>query len=163
MSVVKVFYGAFMRKVIKLLTIVAYVVILVSFVTGCLNIKNVSFLKSKSTTYFHKGVYKSYSLDSKSSYKNYFYIFNNKNSGHTEEIERGIGLPFSCVQANGYVKFKFGGVDASDEIFKVKSAKNGIITGFFENGLILIFVPIANANPDNFDAVEYAKKHNIIN
>jgi hypothetical protein len=71
----------------------------------------------------------------------------------------GIGLPFSCVQEDGYVKFKFGGSEEPDDVFKIKSVENGNITGSFEDGSLLIFSLAPNANPDNFDAVEYVKKY----
>lgn len=138
-----------MQKLFKLLTAVIFFLMAIFLMTGCTKSKPITF------DYFYKGVYKSYSLDEKNPQKIYFYIFYDENSGHTEESEKGIGLPFSCVQSNGYVKFKFGGAEEPDETLKIKSVKNGIITGSFEDNLLRIFIPIPNANPDNFDAVEY--------
>ncbi len=69
----------------------------------------------------------------------------------------GIGLPYSCVQINGYVKFRFGGVDEPEEVLTIQSAEGAKITGSFKDGLIHEFVLIPNANPDDFDAVEYTK------
>lgn len=142
-----------MQKIIKLLTIIVPVLMIIGLTTSCAYIQEKRFFKSKpSTTYFHKGVYKSYSSD-KNSNQFYFYIFYDKNSGHTEDSEMGIGLPFSCVQKNGYVKFKFGGSEEPEEKFVIKSAKNEIITGYFKNKQLLKFVLIPDANPDNFDAI----------
>lgn len=136
-----------MRKLFRLLTVAIFFVMTIFVMTGCSEINSDNFDKPKSVTahYFQKGVYKSYYLDKKNSY-NYFYVFYDENSGHTEDSERGIGLPFSCVQSDGYVKFKFGGAEEPDETLKIKSFKNGVITGSFEDDLMLIFIPIPNAN-----------------
>ena len=149
-----------MQKIMKLL---AAIIMLIGLTSGCINIKDGSFLNPKpaADTYFHRGVYKSYSPDKNYLNKNYFYIFYDENSGHTEESEKGIGLAFSCVQKNGTVEFKFGGVKEPEKIFKIKSVKNGVITGSFEDGLLLKFDFIPNTNPDNFDAVNYTKNKNI--
>ncbi len=148
-----------MKKIIKLLAFIIPIVVLIGFVTGCTGIKHGSLLKQKAETkaYFHKGVYKSYSPD-KDSNQFYFYIFYDENSGRTEDSKMGIGLPFSCVQTVDSVKFKFGGSEEPDEIFKIKSAQKNLITGSFDNGKLLIFDFVPDANPDNFDAVEYMKK-----
>ena len=127
-------------------------------IAGCFIIKNIDKTTQSTKTYFNKGVYKADSSDSKSPYKNYFYVFYNKTSGHTENSKNGIGLPFSCVQKDDYIKFKFGGIEEPEEIFKIKSEENGVIAGYFEDGSLLIFTPVLNANPDNFDAVEYVKR-----
>ena len=152
-----------MQKIIKLLALIIPVVMVISLITGYIIIKDKSFLKKESavTTYFHKGVYKTYSSNQKNPYKNYFYIFYDENSGYTEESELGIGLPFSCVQTDGLVKFRFGGVDEPEEIFKIKSMENSVITGSFMNEQDFTFVLILDANSDNFDAIEYMKKHNV--
>ena len=149
-----------MHKLIKLLTIIIPVLIIIGLITGCTIIKDESLLNPNSgSTYFHRGVYKSYSANKKKPNKNHFYIFNNENSGHTEESEHGIGIPFSCIQTDGYVKFKFGGAKEPEEILKIESVKNEVIIGSFKNKPLLIFEFIPNSNPDNFDAVEYMKKH----
>ena len=144
-----------MKKIINLLTAIIPIVVLISLTTGCTKISLGSFFKSKTETnvYFHKGVYKSYSFNN-NQYKNYFYIFYDENSGHTEESEKGIGLPFSCVQKNGSVKFKFGGVEEPEKILKIKSVKNKVITGSFEDGVLLIFVPISNGEQNNIDVIK---------
>ena len=147
-----------MRTIIKLLTIIIPVLIVISLMTGCANIKDKKFFKSKpATTYFHKGVYKSYAPN-KNSGQFYFYIFYDENSGHTEDSEMGIGLPFSCVQKDGYVKFKFGGSEEPEEKFIIKSTKNNAITGYFKDKQLLKFILIPDANPDNFDATDELQK-----
>ena len=144
-----------MKKSIKLLTTTS-ALIAISLIFGFSYIKNTDTLVM--STYFNKGVYKADSPDNKNPYKNYFYVFYNKTSGHTEDKKHGIGLPFSCMQKKGYVKFKFGGIDEPEKTFKIKHAKNDTITGYFEDGSLLIFTPVLNVNPDNFDAVEYIKR-----
>ena len=148
-----------MQKAIKLLTIILSL-ITVSLIMGCTNTKSLSLKKTTDpvTAYFDKGVYKTNSPDNKNPDKYYFYIFYDKNSGYTEDNKMGIGLPFSCVQTNGYVKFKFGGASEPDEIFNIKYVKDKVITGSFDDGSMLEFTPVSDANPDNFDAVEYLKK-----
>ena len=145
-----------MQKIIKLITIIVPVIIVISLITCRTNTKNSnpSKLKSVKTSYFNKGVYKSYSPN-KNSNRFYFYIFYDENSGYTEDSEKGIGLPFSCIQTDSSVKFKFGGSEEPEEIFKIKSVKNKMIEGSFEDNQPLIFAPIPNVNPDNFDAIEY--------
>jgi len=150
-----------MRKLIKLLAVIMPILIFVCLVTGCINIKHGSLFKQKTETkaYFHKGVYKSYSPD-KDSNQIYFYVFYDENSGYTEDSEMGIGLPFSCVQTVDNVKFKFGGSEEPEEIFKIKSAQKNLVTGSFGNDKLLIFDFVPDANPDNFDAIEYMKSKN---
>ena len=151
-----------MQEKIKLLTIVMLVLTGICIMTGCAKTKDGSFLKQKSVknVYFHKGVYKSYSFDKQIPQKGYFYIFYDETSGYTEEAEMGIGLPFSCEQTEDSVKFKFGGAYEPEEIFKIKSIKNNIMSGSFKDGILLEFIPVPNADPDQFDAIEYMKKEN---
>ena len=138
--------------------LIKYILIMVVVVFVCSSIKYIDKTTHFATAYFNKGVYKADSFDNKNPYKNYFYVFYDEISGHTENSKQGIGLPFSCTQKGGYVKFKFGGVDELEKIFKVKHAENNIITGYFEDGSLLIFTLVPNANPENFNAVEYIKK-----
>ena len=149
-----------MRKIIKILTVIIPIII-TSLTMGCTVVKS-DVLKSKSETqsYFHKGVYKSYSPDKKQSHESYFYVFYDEFSGHTEDSKLGIGLPFSCIQTNNSVKFRFGGAEEPEEIFKITSVKDNSIEGSFEDNQLLIFTFISNANPDNFDAIQYIKKNN---
>lgn len=147
-----------MKKPVQLTIIIS--LIAVGLIIGCTGIKCFCLKKTAHLTpvYFDKGVYKAASPDNKNPDKYYFYIFYDKSSGYTEDNVMGIGLPFSCVQENGYVKFKFGGAAEPDEIFKIKSVKDKVVTGSFDDGSLLIFTPISDAIPDNFDAVEYTKK-----
>ena len=92
------------------------VIIAISLITGCTNMTT----PKSETVYFQRGVYKSFPADN--SYID-FYIFYDETSGHTEDSEKGIGLPFSCVQTKESVKFKFGGSEEPEEIFKIKSAE----------------------------------------
>ena len=146
-----------MQKIIKNFIIIMPAIIGIILITACTNIKNSTSETESATTYFHKGVYKSNSID-KNSNKIYFYVFNDENSGHTEDSKMGIGLPFSCIQMNGMVKFKFGGSEEHVETLIIKSARNNIITGSFIDGLLLEFTPIPKANPNNFDAIKYLEK-----
>ncbi len=148
-----------MKKSIKRLTII-FTIIAINLIIGCTNMKAVSKTAHITIACFNKGVYRTDSPDNKNSYKNYFFVFYDENAGYTEDFKMGIGLPFSCVQKDGYVKFKFGGVSEPEETFKIKSAENKVITGSFENGSLLIFTPVPDANPDNFDSAEYLKKEN---
>lgn len=143
----------------KLLKII-FTIFLISLVFGCSNIKDIYKAKQSVKAYFDKGVYKVDSLDKKNPYKNYFYVFYNKNSGHTENSQNGIGLPFTCIQTNDSVKFKFGGSDEPEKIFKIKSVEDKTVTGTFDNSSLIIFTPLQNVDPDNFDAVEYLKNNN---
>ena len=61
------------------------------------------------------------------------------------------------MQTDNTVKFKFGGSEEPEEILKIQSVKDKIITGYFPDNQSLTFIPIPNANPDNFDAIEYTK------
>ena len=147
-----------MRKVTGLLAIIISVVIFVGVAVYYKNIKDNGFLTKKTViSYFHKGVYRSYLLNTEKSNSDDFYIFYDDKSGYTQDGEMGIGLPYSCAQINGYVKFRFGGVDEPEEILTIQSAEDAKITGSFKDGLIHEFVLIPNANPDDFDAVEYTK------
>ena len=110
------------------------------------------------SAYFNKGVYITDSPDEKNTNKGYFYVFYDEKSGYTEEREEGIGLPFSCVQKKGYVKFRFGGAYEPEEKFKIETVEKGVITGSFEGDSLLTFTPVPDANPDNFDSAEYTKR-----
>ncbi len=146
-----------MKKSIKLPAII-FTILIISLVFGSSNIKDIYKSQQSAKIYFNKGVYKADSFDNKNPYKNYFYVFYDKTSGRTENSKNGIGLPFFCAQKDGYVTFKFGGIEEPEEIFKIKSVKNGVIKGYFKDDSLLIFTPVVNGNPDNFDAVEYIKR-----
>ena len=109
--------------------------------------------------YFKKGVYLNYTLDNKNPSKDFFYIFYDEKSGRTDDGSIGIGLPFECEQIDSGVKFSFGGADPENEEFlSIETVKNGIITGYFDDGKKLIFIPLKKVNPDKFDAQKYIKK-----
>ncbi len=147
-----------MKRTIKLLIII-FAIMAINLIAGA-DMKGIGKTTQIAAACFHKGVYRADSPDKKNHYKNYFYVFYDETSGHTEDFKMGIGLPFSCVQKDGYVKFKFGGISEPEETFKIKAIEDNVITGSFESGSLLIFTPVSDANPDNFDAVEYTKKEN---
>ena len=145
---------------IKLLIILP-ILIAICLIFGCADIKANNFLINTpaQTTYFHKGVYKAVSPESKNKDRFYFYVFYDEQSGNTQDNILGIGLPFSCKQTKNTVKFQFADVEEPEEVFKIKSVKNKEITGSFEDGSLIIFTLIPNVNPDKFDAAEYGKKN----
>lgn len=143
-----------MKKIINLLTIIIPILMTISLISGCTTDPTTP---KHETVYFQRGVYKSSSPDS--SYID-FYVFYDETSGHTEDSEKGIGLPFSCVQINNNARFRFGGSEEPEEILTIKSVDNQKITGSFDDGKLLTFEYIPNANPDKFDAIEYIKKQN---
>ena len=114
-----------------------------------------------SAPYFKKGVYLNYSAVEKNPSKNYFYVFYDEVSGHTDDGSVGMGLPFACEQKKGVIKFSFGGVGPEGEDFlTIESAENGNVTGYFNDGKKLIFTPVPNVNPDDFDAEKYLNTKN---
>ena len=114
-----------------------------------------------SAPYFKKGVYLNYSAEEKNPSKDYFYVFYDEVSGHTDDGSVGMGLPFACEQKNGVIKFNFGGPDPDGQDFlKIESFENGNVTGHFNDGKKLIFTPVPNVNPDNFDAEKYLNTKN---
>lgn len=105
---------------------------------------------------FEKGVYVNYAKEAENPPKTYFYVFNDTTYGHTDDASSGTGLPFSCTQEGDTVKFSFGGEDGIEDEFKVSSSENGIITGAFNDGLEVVFEPVADADVDTFSAENYA-------
>jgi len=111
-----------------------------------------------SPPYFTKGVYLNYDLNVKNPPKDYFYVFYDETSGHTDDGSVGMGLPFECRQKDGFVIFSFGGADPeNEETLTIESFENGVITGYFNNHESLIFIPVPKVNPDKFDAQKYLK------
>lgn len=108
--------------------------------------------------YFQKGVYANYSKDAENPPKNYFYVFNDESWGHTEEGANGAGVPFSCEQEDGQVKFSFGNADAIEDVFIVTSVEDGFVYGYYDDDmkLELVFEYLPDVDPDTFDAVNYA-------
>ena len=108
--------------------------------------------------FFTKGVYCNYTRGSEA--RDYFYVFYDEGAGYTEDGNNGIGLPFACEQKDNKVVFSFGGADEeSRQELVVKSAENGIVTGEFdEDGIELIIELLSDADPDNFNSMEYIGK-----
>ena len=46
--------------------------------------------------YFKKGVYINYAIEDKQPSKDFFYVFYDEKSGHTDDGSVGMGLPFVC-------------------------------------------------------------------
>lgn len=107
------------------------------------------------TPFFSKGVYVNYAAEAENPPRNYFYVFNDEGAGHTDDGNVGIGVPFACKQTDKTVEFSFGGDDGIIDVLTVDSAENGIIKGHFDDGLELVFEPVADADPDSFDAQNY--------
>ena len=108
--------------------------------------------------YLTKGVYVNYTEEEAA--RDYFYVFYDEGAGYTEDGNNGMGLPFSCVQADGVVVFSFGGDGEDKDIFVVTSSENGTITGKTESGRVLVFEPVSDADPDTFVAENYVKQIN---
>ncbi len=108
-----------------------------------------------SAPYFAKGVYMYYPVDAKDPAMDSFYVFQDEKWGYTANGTDGSGMPFSCEQADGKVKYSYGGNGESEDTFTVESVENRAVTGAFTDGKKLVFVPVDNANPDSFDAVNY--------
>ena len=103
--------------------------------------------------YLTKGVYVNYAEGATT--RDYFYVFYDENTGYTEDGNTGTGVPFSCEQTDGKIEFSFGGEDEQLEVFEVTSTENGIITGHFDDGIVLNFDLKMDADADNFNAQNY--------
>ncbi len=110
--------------------------------------------------YFVKGVYMYYPKDDADPSMDDFYIFQDEKWGHTENGTTGMGLPFDCEQADGQVKFTYGGAGESADVFTVEALENRAVIGAFSDGKTLVFLPVDDADPDSFSAENYinAKK-----
>ena len=108
--------------------------------------------------FFTKGVYCSYAQGAEA--RDYFYVFYDEGAGYTEDGNNGIGLPFACEQKDNKVVFSFGGIEEeSRQELVVKSAEKGIVIGEFdEDGTELVFELLSDADPDNFNGMEYIGK-----
>ncbi len=104
---------------------------------------------------FPKGVYLNYAVEAENPEKSYFYVFDSEETGHTDDGTVGIGVPFACKQEDGSVSFSFGGDDGIWDVLTVDSVENGIVKGHFEDGLELVFEPVAGVDPEGFDAQNY--------
>ncbi|MCR5101985.1 MAG: hypothetical protein K6B41_11575 [Butyrivibrio sp.] len=109
------------------------------------------------SNYFTYCVYVKYAEDDKDPAKDYFYIFNDDGTGRTEDgAAHGAGVSFNCTQEAGKVTFSYGGDDGDTDVFIVEESDNGIIKGRFEGtDEVLVFEPLYDADPDNFDSEEY--------
>ena len=107
------------------------------------------------TPYFAKGVYVNYAEEAENPTKDYYYVFYDEGSGRTDDGSVGIGLPFSCEQTDGTVTFSFGGEDEEKAVLTVDSVDKGTVTGHFDDGLKLVFAPVADVDPETFDAQNY--------
>ena len=107
--------------------------------------------------YFKKGVYVNYAKYAEDPAKNYFYVFNGDDWGHTEEGNNGEGVPFECVQEEGQVRFSFGSVDVIEDVFIVTSVEDGFVYGYYDDDmkLELVFEYLPDADPDTFNAINY--------
>ncbi|MCR5556835.1 MAG: hypothetical protein K6F75_04645 [Butyrivibrio sp.] len=105
--------------------------------------------------YFTKGVYVNYAADAENPDKTYFYVFNGDGSGYTDDGIANTGTYFDYEQVEGGIKFSFGAEDPIEDVLTVKSFENGVVTGYFENTFDLVFEPVTDADPDDFDAVNY--------
>ncbi len=108
-----------------------------------------------SAPYFTKGVYLNYAEGATT--RDYFYVFYDEGAGYTEDGTSGTGLPFCCDQEDGKITFSFGGYDSVTEVFEVTSTENGVVTGSFDDGRVLIFEPVADVDPDTFNAQNYVR------
>lgn len=110
--------------------------------------------------YLEKGVYLNYSVEAEDPPLTYFYVFQSDTYGYTADGEHeNAGVPFSCEQSDGEVRFSFGGDgEADSDVFTVESVENRAVVGHFNDGLKLVFVPVLDADPDSFDAVNYVNR-----
>lgn len=105
--------------------------------------------------YFTKGVYANYAADAENPDKTYFYVFHGDGTGHTDDGIANTGMFFEYEQVKDGVKFSFGSEDPIEDVLTVKSFENGVVTGYYENTFDLIFEPVTDADPDDFEAVNY--------
>ncbi|WP_026495778.1 hypothetical protein [Butyrivibrio sp. WCD3002] len=108
--------------------------------------------------YFSKGVYVNYAKDAENPPKTYFYVFSDDSYGYTADGENDdIGVPFDITQTDGQVEFSFGGAEESKDVLVITGAENGMVYGCFEDvpDRELVFEPVADADPENFSAVNY--------
>ncbi len=105
--------------------------------------------------YFNRGVYANYPADEEDPQTECFYVFYDGGAGRTEDGNNGIGVPFVCEQTEGTVDFYFGGAGDSDDLFSVESVENGTVIGCFADGVRQVFIPLTDADPDEFDALSY--------
>jgi len=107
--------------------------------------------------YFVKGVYSCYNAADENPEKTFFYVFYDETSGRYENAVDGMGLPFTCEQKDGKVILTLGGEgEEPKDVLEVSSVENGIVKASYEESdSVLVFEPIPDADPDNFDSAEY--------
>ena len=133
------------QKVIALLTLT----LMAATLTGCTEKS-----AEAAAPYFTRGVYLNYEEDVENPSTDYYYVFLDETSGHTDG---GVsGVPFECEQKDGYVKFYMGGPDPESQMhLTIETVKNGSVSGHFEDGKKQVFVPVDDVDPDTFDAAVY--------
>ncbi len=162
------------NSITKTLSLLGTTVFMLGALAGCGNVAQPDFDDAKVTViedemvakaanissgpYLTKGVYANYAKDDSS--KDYFYVFYDEGAGYTEDANTGTGLPFCCVQSEGVVVFSYGGYEGTKDVFVVTDSGNGTITGKSEDGRVLVFEAISDADPDTFVAQNYVKKVN---
>ncbi len=111
-----------------------------------------------SEKYFSVGVYLNTTEGEKSENDKY-YVFSADTYGHTDD---GIsGLPFDYENRDGGVWFSFADTDPEDEDYlTVESVDNGVVTGTFKDGKKQVFTPVADVDPETFDAENYKRSAN---
>lgn len=107
--------------------------------------------------YFVKGVYSCYNAADENPEKTFFYVFYDETSGRYENAVDGMGLPFTCEQKDGKVILTLGGEgEEPKDVLEVSSVENGIVKASYEESdSVLVFEPIPDADPDNFDSADY--------
>ncbi|MBE5858630.1 MAG: hypothetical protein E7301_00675 [Butyrivibrio sp.] len=107
--------------------------------------------------YFVKGVYSCYNAADENPEKTFFYVFYDETSGRYENAVDGMGLPFTCEQKDEKVILTLGGEgEEPKDVLEVSSVENGIVKASYEESdSVLVFEPIPDADPDNFDSAEY--------
>ena len=111
--------------------------------------------ETNTNEYFIKGVYANYATELENPEKTYFYVFEGNGCGHVEDGVANTGMFFEYSQGDGYVNFLFGSEDPIEDELTIKSYENGLVIGSFEDTIDLTFELLADADPDDFNAVNY--------
>lgn len=109
---------------------------------------------------FSRGVYVNYAKDAENPDKTYFYVFNGDGTGSIEDGVADTSNYFEYEIGKKYVTFLMGSIDPIEEKFTVKSTEDGYVYGSFEDGLELVFEPVADVDVDDFDATNYVNGKN---
>ncbi|MCR5301808.1 MAG: hypothetical protein K6E49_05155 [Lachnospiraceae bacterium] len=108
--------------------------------------------------YFTKGVYVNYAKEAENPTLDYYYVFDSETTGHTDDGSVGMGLPFACEQKDSTVSFTFGGEGEEPVVLTVDSVEEGTVTGHFDDGVELVFIPVEDVDPADFDAENYMRE-----